>query len=61
MKIIDQNLKEMKKAKSDSNVMKELNAEKEKLKDATDRINIEINKLKKKDEEIEDKLITLTP
>ena len=61
MKIIDQNLKEMKKAKSDSNVMKELNAEKEKLKDATDRINIEINKLKKKDEEIEDKLTNLTP
>ena len=61
MKIIDQNIKEMKKAKSDSNVMKELNAEKEKLKDATDRINIEINKLKKKDEEIEDKLTNLTP
>ena len=61
MKIIDQNIKEMKKAKSDSNVMKELNAEKEKLKDTTDRINIEINKLKKKDEEIEDKLTNLTP
>ena len=61
MKIIDQNIKEMKKAKSDSNVMKELNAEKEKLKDATDRINIEINKLKKKDAEIEDKLMILTP
>lgn len=61
MKIIEQNLKEMKKTKSDSNIMKELNSEKEKLKDVTDKIHIEINKLKKKDEEIEDKLTTLTP
>lgn len=60
IKIIDQKLKEMKRTKSDSNLVKEINTEKEKLKEITDKINNEINKLKIKEEEIEDKLKSLT-
>ena len=61
MKIIEQKLKEMKRTKSDSNLVKEINNEKEKFKEITDKINTEINKLKLKDEEIEDKIKSLTP
>ena len=60
IKIIEQKLKEMKRTKSDSNLVKEINTEKEKLKEITDKINNEINKLKIKEEEIEDKLKSLT-
>ena len=55
-KMFDEKMKEMKRNKSDSNIMKEINGDREKLKEISDKFNHEINKLKKKDEEIEDKL-----
>ena len=56
IKMIDQKLNEVKKRKSDDNLIKDLNSQKEKLKDFTDRINIEIKTLKNKDEELENKI-----
>ena len=59
IKMIDQKLNDLKKRKSDDNLIKDLNSQKEKLKDFTDRISIEIKALKNKDEELENKILEL--
>ena len=59
--ILEQKVKEMKNAKSDNNIIKEINSQKEKFKEKTDKILIEINGLKGKDEEIENKLKEYSP
>ena len=56
IKMIDQKLNEFKKRKSNEDLIKDLNSQKEKLKDFTDRINIEIKTLRNKDEELENKI-----
>ena len=56
IKMIDQKLNEFKKRKSNDDLIKDLNSQKEKLKDFTDRINIEIKTLRNKDEELENKI-----
>ena len=56
IKMIDQKLNEFKKRKSNEDLIKDLNSQKEKLKDFTDRINIEIKTLRNKDEQLENKI-----
>ena len=56
IKMIDQKLNEFKKRKSNDDLIKDLNSQKEKLKDFTDRINIEIKTLRNKNEELENKI-----
>ena len=56
IKMIDQKLNEFKKRKSNEDLIKDLNSQKEKLKDFTERINIEIKTLRNKDEELENKI-----
>ena len=55
-KMFDEKMKELKRNKSDSNIMKEINGDREKLKEINDKFMHEISKLKKKEEDIEDKL-----
>ena len=59
MKDIEQKLKELEKNKSDIDLIKELNSGKEKLKEISDNIYIEINRIKKKTGEIENNLKNL--
>ena len=56
IKMIEQKLNEVKRKKSDNNLTKDLNLQKEKLKEFTDRMNLEIKTLKNKDEELENKM-----
>ena len=51
----------MKRTSSDSSNMKEFISEKEKIKESIDKLYKEINGLKKKEQNLEDKLKELTP
>ena len=54
-------MKQMKRTSSDSSNMKEFISEKEKIKESIDKLYKEINGLKKKEQNLEDKLKELTP
>ena len=56
--MMDEKFNEIKRRKSenDNNIMKEINLQKDKLRDVTDKINLELKTLKNKDEELENKI-----
>ena len=59
MKNLEQRLEEIEKNKPDIDLVKELNSIKEKLKEITDNIYVELNRIKKKNGEIENDLKNL--
>ena len=56
--MMDEKFNEIKRRKSENNnnIMKEINLQKDKLRDFTDKINLELKTLKNKDEELENKI-----
>ena len=56
--MMDEKFNEIKRRKSENNnnIMKEINLQKDKLRDVTDKINLELKTLKNKDEELENKI-----
>ena len=56
--MMDEKFNEIKRRKSENNnnIMKEVNLQKDKLRDVTDKINLELKTLKNKDEELENKI-----